>query len=66
MAPLAWRKSSFSEPGSDTCVEIASSSTSAPHLRESADPATVITTTRPALRALLASVKAGRLDGVQG
>lgn len=66
MSSLAWRKSSFSEPGSDTCVEIAGSSTSGPHLRESTDPATVITTTRPALRALLASVKAGRLDGVQG
>ncbi|WEV25598.1 DUF397 domain-containing protein [Streptomyces sp. 71268] len=64
MNQLRWRKSSFSEPGSDTCVEIASSSTSASHLRESADPATVITITRPALRALLASVKADQLDGL--
>ncbi len=66
MSPLTWRKSSFSEPGSDQCMEIATDPVGAPHLRESADPVTVITTTRPALRALLSSVKAGRLDGVQG
>ncbi|WEV25597.1 DUF397 domain-containing protein [Streptomyces sp. 71268] len=66
MSSLTWRKSSFSEPGSDNCVELAADPVGASHLRESADPATVITTTRPALRALLASVKAGRLDGVQG
>ncbi|MFI2029503.1 DUF397 domain-containing protein [Streptomyces buecherae] len=64
MSSLAWQKSSFSEPGSDNCVELAADPAGAPHLRESADPATVITTTRPALRALLSSVKVGRLDGV--
>ncbi|MFD4996411.1 MULTISPECIES: DUF397 domain-containing protein [Streptomyces] len=66
MNQLRWRKSSFSEPGSDTCVEIAGSSTSGPHLRESTDPATVITTTRPALRALLVAVKRGQFaDGAR-
>ncbi|MBC3987332.1 DUF397 domain-containing protein [Streptomyces sp. AC563] len=66
MTPLRWRKSSFSAGDAANCVELAADPVGAPRLRESTDPATVITTTRPALRALLSSVKAGRLDGVQG
>ncbi|GAA4689426.1 DUF397 domain-containing protein [Streptomyces youssoufiensis] len=66
MSRWEWRKSSFSAGDAANCVELANGPVGAPHLRESTDPATVITTTRPALRALLASVKAGHLDGVQG
>ncbi|WP_149826520.1 DUF397 domain-containing protein [Streptomyces tailanensis] len=58
MSQLAWQKSSFSEPGSDTCVEIAAAPVSnRPHLRESATPDTVIATTPAALRAFLGGIK---------
>ncbi|MGO4751324.1 DUF397 domain-containing protein [Streptomyces sp. 2MCAF27] len=62
MSQLTWRKSSFSEGHTDTCVEIAADSTGTPHLRESDDPHTVITTTPTALRALLRTIKTGTLD----
>ncbi|WP_086859325.1 DUF397 domain-containing protein [Streptomyces milbemycinicus] len=59
---LTWRKSSFSEGHTDTCVEIAADSAGMPHLRESDDPHTVITTTPTTLRALLRTIKTGSLD----
>ncbi|MBH5336809.1 DUF397 domain-containing protein [Streptomyces pactum] len=63
MSQLAWRKSSFSEPGSDTCVEVAAMPSCGALLRESDDPGTVIATTPAALRALVRAVKRGRFDG---
>jgi hypothetical protein len=62
MDQLNWRKSSFSEGHSDTCVEVATDPTGTPHLRESDDPHTVIATTPTALRALLRTIKTGTLD----
>ncbi|MFD6997519.1 DUF397 domain-containing protein [Streptomyces mirabilis] len=57
MTQLAWQKSTFSEPGSDTCVEIALDETGTPRLRESASPGTVVTASPSALAALLDRVK---------
>ncbi|MBT2489239.1 DUF397 domain-containing protein [Streptomyces sp. ISL-96] len=59
MSPLTWQKSSFSEAGADTCIEVAAAPTQTPHLRESDNPTTVLTTTPAALRALLRGIKAG-------
>ncbi|WP_155056290.1 DUF397 domain-containing protein [Streptomyces blattellae] len=54
---LRWQKSSFSGGGGDTdCLEIATTPTTL-HLRESDAPATALTLTPAALRALLAAVK---------
>lgn len=66
MAQLRWQKSSYSEGGADTCVEIAAPTTSRPHLRESATPGTVIATTPAALRAFLGGVKGGTLGRASG
>ncbi|GLV76443.1 DUF397 domain-containing protein [Streptomyces hygroscopicus] len=66
MSQLTWRKSSFSEGHTDTCVELAADSAGLPHLRESDDPEVVISTTPAALRALLRAVKAGELDRLGG
>lgn len=61
MSPnLIWQKSSFSGGGDgDDCVELASLTTSPTsiHLRESDHPATILTTTPTAVRALLATLK---------
>ncbi|WP_413798837.1 DUF397 domain-containing protein [Streptomyces iranensis] len=62
MDQLNWQKSSFSEGHSDTCMEVATDPIGTPHLRESDDPHTVITTTPTALRALLRTIKTGALD----
>jgi hypothetical protein len=62
MSQLRWRKSSFSEGHTDTCVEIAADSAGMPHLRESDHPHTVIATTPAALRALLRTIKTSALD----
>ncbi|GHJ31135.1 hypothetical protein TPA0910_55680 [Streptomyces hygroscopicus subsp. sporocinereus] len=66
MSQLTWRKSSFSEGHTDTCVELAADSAGLPHLRESDDPEVVISTTPAALRALLRAAKAGELDRLGG
>ncbi|MER8160147.1 DUF397 domain-containing protein [Streptomyces sp. NPDC094472] len=62
MSRLIWRKSSFSEGGAVNCLEVATDPTGTPHLRESDDPHTVITTTPTALRALLRTMETGALD----
>ncbi|MFF7342320.1 DUF397 domain-containing protein [Streptomyces antimycoticus] len=62
MSHLRWRKSSFSEGHSDTCVELAADATGTPHLRESDDPEVVIAATPAALRAFLRAAKAGAFD----
>lgn len=59
MSQLTWQKSSFSEAGADTCVEIAVGLAGRTHLRESDDPGTVLTTSPTALRTLVRSIKAG-------
>jgi Domain of unknown function (DUF397) len=61
-APLTWQKSSFSGGGSgEDCVELAAEKTlpAAIHLRESDNPATVLTANRPGLAAFLAAIKTG-------
>ncbi|ARF57227.1 DUF397 domain-containing protein [Streptomyces gilvosporeus] len=62
MSQLIWQKSSFSEPGSDQCVEVAVCPSGTCHLRESDAPASVMTTTPAILRDLVQAVKAGDLD----
>ncbi|MFF4950948.1 DUF397 domain-containing protein [Streptomyces chattanoogensis] len=59
---IQWRKSSFSEQ-TDNCVELASYEGDV-LVREGDDPSVVIKTTRTKLRAFVASVKAGKLDGI--
>jgi hypothetical protein len=56
-ASPTWQKSSFSSEGS-ACLELATASTHSPvYLRESDDPATVLTATPARLRALLTLVR---------
>ncbi|MFC9226735.1 DUF397 domain-containing protein [Streptomyces hygroscopicus] len=66
MSQLTWRKSSFSEGHTDTCVELAADTAGLPHLRESDDPEVVISTIPAALRAFLRAAKAGELDRLGG
>ncbi|MFG2312361.1 DUF397 domain-containing protein [Streptomyces sp. NPDC048566] len=57
--PRNWRKSSFSGPGDgDSCVELASTPTTL-HLRESDDPATILTTTPAPIGHLLEAIRTG-------
>ena len=54
---LRWQKSSFSGGDDDTnCLEIATAPTTL-HLRESDDPATLLTPTPTALSAMLTALK---------
>ncbi|MET9520122.1 DUF397 domain-containing protein [Streptomyces sp. NPDC002994] len=62
MPELKWLKSSFSEASGNACVEVAATSPEGISLRESDNPDIVVSTSQPALRALLLGVKAG---GVQ-
>ncbi|MCT2594057.1 DUF397 domain-containing protein [Streptomyces sp. N2-109] len=59
----AWQKSSYSGDSSN-CVFVAARDRHTLMLRESDEPDTILATTRPALAALLTSVKAGRLGGL--
>ncbi|GAU65260.1 hypothetical protein SSP35_01_05980 [Streptomyces sp. NBRC 110611] len=59
MSQLRWQKSSFSEAGSDTCVEVAVDAAGVPYVRDSKRPEMVISTSRAALRAFVQGVKAG-------
>ncbi|MFD7135598.1 DUF397 domain-containing protein [Streptomyces sp. NPDC059894] len=57
-----WQKSSFSGSGDgNNCLELASTPTTL-HLRESDDPATVLTTTATPFTHLLRSLHANRLS----
>ncbi|MFD4658420.1 DUF397 domain-containing protein [Kitasatospora sp. NPDC058444] len=60
MHQLNWQKSSFSSDQAN-CVEIASAGELV-HIRESDDPAQIVTTTRPKLAAWLHGAKAGDFD----
>ncbi|MEU9963007.1 DUF397 domain-containing protein [Streptomyces malaysiensis] len=66
MTHLRWRKSSFSEGHSDTCVELAADPTGTPHLRESDDPEVVISPAPAALSAFLRAARAGEFDRLGG
>jgi hypothetical protein len=63
MTGLRWQKSSYSEGGADTCVEVALDETGTPRLRESASPGTVVTASPSALAALLDLVKSSLRQG---
>jgi hypothetical protein len=57
--PYTWQKSSFSGGGEgNACVELATTPTTL-HLRESDDPATVLTTTPAPLGHLLGAIRTG-------
>ncbi|MEV0637054.1 DUF397 domain-containing protein [Streptomyces sp. NPDC050619] len=62
MPQLTWQKSSFSSGGEGNCVELAASTSSLIHLRESDHPHQLATTTPHALANLLHAVKAGHLS----
>ncbi|MFJ7276597.1 DUF397 domain-containing protein [Kitasatospora sp. NPDC098663] len=63
MSDLAWQKSSFSDAdGGSTCLELAAGVDSLRHLRESDDPAIIVTTTAAKLRAFILGAKAGEFD----
>lgn len=56
---LRWQKSSFSGGDDDTdCLEIAATTPTTLHLRESDDPTTILNPTTTALHALLTTLKA--------
>ncbi|MDV9196100.1 DUF397 domain-containing protein [Streptomyces sp. NPDC088175] len=57
---LNWTKSSFSEASGNACVEVAARSDSTVALRESDSPTVILSTSRAALRALIAGMKAGQ------
>ncbi|MFI6447367.1 DUF397 domain-containing protein [Kitasatospora sp. NPDC050543] len=60
MSQLTWQKSSFSGDQAN-CVEIASED-GVIYIRESDDPASVVSTTRAKLDAWIQGVKAGEFD----
>lgn len=57
---LNWQKSSYCQEGSN-CLNVASTPDTTIHLRESADPAVVITTTRDQLNSFMKALKSTRL-----
>ncbi|MEU8348442.1 MULTISPECIES: DUF397 domain-containing protein [unclassified Streptomyces] len=62
MSQRKWQKSSFSEGGADTCAEVGDED-GIPRIRESDEPGRVVATSRAALGALLAGVKADDFGG---
>ncbi|WOX10148.1 DUF397 domain-containing protein [Streptomyces sp. N50] len=59
--PRHWQKSTFSGGGEgNTCVEIAATSPTALHLRESDTPNTELTTTPAPLTHLIRGIKSGQ------
>ncbi|MFG3232641.1 DUF397 domain-containing protein [Streptomyces antibioticus] len=60
--PDNWQKSSYSGPDDgNACIELASSTPTTLHLRESETPVTVLTTTPAPLSDLLRAVRDGLL-----
>ncbi|MFF8815180.1 DUF397 domain-containing protein [Streptomyces pactum] len=62
MSYIQWRKSSYSGATENNCLQLASTAPAAILLRESDDPAHVITTTPAALGSLLRTARAGGFD----
>ncbi|MFE9682378.1 DUF397 domain-containing protein [Streptomyces sp. NPDC006285] len=60
---MRWRKSSFSGDGGNNCVEIAAIGPESVALRESDNPADVLTTDRAALGALVRSLRRRSASG---
>ncbi|MEU9183019.1 DUF397 domain-containing protein [Streptomyces sp. NPDC048484] len=56
MPELTWQKSSYSAEAAN-CLFLAAAPTGTVHLRESDDPGTALTTTRPCLHDLIRSLK---------
>lgn len=61
MSTYQWRKSSYSADASN-CVNVAAAADGNIAIRESDEPAAILTTTPAALRAFIRGTKAGRLD----
>ncbi|MCU4746832.1 MULTISPECIES: DUF397 domain-containing protein [Streptomyces] len=57
MPDLVWLKSSFSEPGTENCIELAADPTGSTRIRESASPEVELATTPARLRGLLLAVR---------
>ncbi|MFS8202689.1 DUF397 domain-containing protein [Streptomyces sp. CWNU-52B] len=57
MPSIHWQKSTYSGDSSN-CVYVAATPAGAVHLRESDNPDTVVTTTRPRLQDLIRALKA--------
>nr|WP_055472875.1 DUF397 domain-containing protein [Streptomyces pathocidini] len=64
MFQLAWQKSSFSTGAEGECVEVATAADGLIRLRESDDPAVVVTTAPGRWGAFLQRIKAGECDGL--
>ncbi|MBD0675248.1 DUF397 domain-containing protein [Streptomyces sp. CBMA156] len=63
MSNTFWQKSSYSNAeGANNCLELATGTDDLRHLRESAAPETIITTSATKLRAFLLGAKAGEFD----
>ncbi|MFE7189183.1 DUF397 domain-containing protein [Kitasatospora sp. NPDC057541] len=63
MSEIIWQKSSFSAGDAENaCIELASGAGGFCFLRESDEPALVMTVDIPMLRALLLATKAGEFD----
>ncbi|MBT2487489.1 DUF397 domain-containing protein [Streptomyces sp. ISL-96] len=65
MPELKWLKSSFSEASGNACVEVATTGPDGVALRESDSPATIVSTGRATLRALVLGVKTGAVKRSQ-
>ncbi|MFE7115664.1 DUF397 domain-containing protein [Streptomyces sp. NPDC057654] len=64
MSTLNWQKSSMSSSdGNTNCLELAAAPTGTLHLRESTVPGTVLSTSKPAMRALLGWAKGPAATG---
>ncbi|MER6141664.1 DUF397 domain-containing protein [Streptomyces sparsogenes] len=61
MPQFTWQRSSFCSGGGNNCIEVATAD-SGIAIRESAEPGTILTTDRAALRAFVLGVKDGRFD----
>lgn len=63
MSRISWQKSSYSGNASN-CVELGAEGPTTIHLRESDDPATILTTTPARIAALLTAARTDKLSRV--
>ncbi|MEO3750869.1 DUF397 domain-containing protein [Streptomyces sp. B6B3] len=64
MSGLEWQKSSFSGEPHQNCLELATAPDGRVYVRESDDPATVLTVSPAAARALFACLRGGRFQAL--